>query len=131
MNEACNMSHTNQIRAFFAIILTACALSSPTDLWEKYKSQMAEDISRRIHKENENVVIGFTADIYEALIMIEDSCIQIANKVLNQLGLPSPNRTAAASFNVELRREQSYDTRDLLSYVQSHFPTLMQEQKVT
>jgi hypothetical protein len=44
--------------------------------------------------------------------------------------MPSPNRTAAASFDVELRREQNYDTGDLLSYVQSHIPKLTLEQKV-
>jgi tRNA(Met) C34 N-acetyltransferase TmcA len=39
-------------------------------------------------------------------------------------------RETAASFDVELRREQSYDTRDLLPYVQSHSLTLTREQKV-
>jgi hypothetical protein len=46
MNEACNTSHPNQLRALFAIILTACAPSSTTALWEKYNSHMSEDISR-------------------------------------------------------------------------------------
>ena len=52
--------------------------------------------------------IDFIAEIHkEALIMIEDLCLQIANKLLNQLGMPSPNRSAAAaSFDVELRREK-------------------------
>ncbi|VDM91695.1 unnamed protein product [Onchocerca ochengi] len=35
--------------------------------------------------------------------MIEDLCLQIVNKVLNQLGMPSPNRSAAALFDEELR----------------------------
>jgi hypothetical protein len=43
--------------------------------------------------------------------------------------MPSPNRTAAASFDVEVRREQNYDTGDRLSYVQSHIPKLTLEQK--
>ncbi|VDK84545.1 unnamed protein product [Onchocerca ochengi] len=74
--------------------------------------------------------MDFTAEIYnEALIMIENLYLQIANKVLNQLGMPSPNRSVAASFDVELRREQSYNTADLLSYVQSHIPKLKFEQK--
>lgn len=63
------------------------------------------------------------------LMMIEDLCLEIANKVLNQLGMPSPNRSAAASFDVELRREQNYNTGDLLSYVQSNIPKLTLEQK--
>jgi hypothetical protein len=53
--------------------------------------------------------MDFTAEIYnEALIMIEDLCLEIANKVLYQLGMQSPIRSAAASFDVELRREQNY-----------------------
>uniref|UniRef100_A0A183HN50 Helitron_like_N domain-containing protein n=1 Tax=Onchocerca flexuosa TaxID=387005 RepID=A0A183HN50_9BILA len=50
-NDACNMSHPNQIRTLFAIILTACS-PSPAELWEKYKSYMAEDILHRIRREN-------------------------------------------------------------------------------
>jgi hypothetical protein len=41
----------------------------------------------------------------------------------------SPNRTAAASFDVEVRREQNYDTGDRVAYVQSHIPKLTPEQK--
>ena len=133
INDACTTSHPNQIRAMFAIILTACSPSSPTELWEKYKSHMAEDILLRIRKESSNMNMNFTSEIYnEALIMIEDLCLQIANKLLNQLGMPSPNRSAAAaaaSFDVELRREKSYNTGDLLSYVQSNIPKLTTEQK--
>ncbi|VDK64376.1 unnamed protein product [Onchocerca ochengi] len=60
----------------------------------------------------------------KALIMIENFCLQIADKVPNQLGMPSPNRSAAASFDVELHREQNYNTTDLLSYMESNIPKL-------
>ena len=74
--------------------------------------------------------IDFTAEIYnEALILIEDLCLEIGNKVFNQLGMPSPNRSAAASFDVELRREQNYNTGDLLPYVQLNIPKLTLKQK--
>ena len=36
INDACNTSHPNQIRALFAIILTACSPSSTTELWDIY-----------------------------------------------------------------------------------------------
>jgi hypothetical protein len=78
-----------------------------------------------------NVQTGLNQGIYnDALILIEDLCIQIANKGLGQLGLPSPIRATAASFDVELNREQSYDKHDLLAYVHSHFLTLTKEQKL-
>ncbi|VDK65452.1 unnamed protein product [Onchocerca ochengi] len=65
----------------------------------------------------------------EALIMIKDLCLQIANKVLNQFGILSPNRSAATSFDIELRREQNYNTSNLLFYVQSNISKLTLEQK--
>ncbi|VDK64127.1 unnamed protein product [Onchocerca ochengi] len=72
---------------------------------------MAEDISHRIRKENSNINMDFTIGIYnEALIMIEDLRLEIANKVRNQLGMPSPNRSAAALFDVELRHEQKFQS---------------------
>ena len=51
------------------------------------------------------------------------------NKLLKHLGMPSPNRTAAISTCVELDREQSYNTIDLLSYVQTNISKLTSEQK--
>jgi hypothetical protein len=45
--------------------LTACAPSSPTQLWEKYNSLMAEDMFRQIHKANSNVDMDLAADIYK------------------------------------------------------------------
>ena len=123
INDACNMPHLNQIRAMFAIILTACSPSSPTEIWERDKSEMAEDILRRIRRYNSNMNMNFTAEIYiEALIMIEDLCSEIADKVYIQLGMPLPNKFAAASFDDELRRERNYNTCDHLSYMQSNIP---------
>jgi hypothetical protein len=51
-------------RALIATILTACAPSSPTEVWEKYNSHMAEAMVRQIHKVNSNVDMDLTADIY-------------------------------------------------------------------
>ncbi|GFQ67868.1 ATP-dependent DNA helicase [Trichonephila clavata] len=61
--------------------------------------------------------------------MIAGLFLAIANKVLNQLGMPSPPRSAAASFDVELHFEQNYNITDLLSYVSSNIPKLTLKQK--
>ena len=53
----------------------------------------------------------------------------MANKPLQDLGMPSPNRTAAVSTCVELDREQCYNTSDLLSSVQNNISKLTSEQK--
>lgn len=81
---------------------------------------MAEDILHRIREQNANLGMDSTTEIYnEALIRIENLGLNIANKLLNQLGMPSPTRFAtAAPNNVDMRREQNYNPNDLLSYVQ-------------
>ena len=61
--------------------------------------------------------------------MIEDLCFSMANKLLKHLGMPSPNRTAEISTLVELDREQSYNTIDLLTYIQTNISKLTSEPK--
>ncbi|VDM99808.1 unnamed protein product [Onchocerca ochengi] len=56
--------------------------------------------------------------------MIGHFCLQIANKVPDQLELSSPNRSAAASSDVGLYSEQNYNITDLLSDMQSNIPKL-------
>ncbi|GFX91419.1 ATP-dependent DNA helicase [Trichonephila clavipes] len=76
------------------------------------------------------MAMEFTEDIYnETLIHIEDKCLTIANKVLIQLGMPAPTRAEIGLFDVDLRREQSYNISDLQLYVQSNIPKLTCEQK--
>jgi hypothetical protein len=57
-------------RELLATILIACAPSSPTQLWLKYKSNMAEDMFRQIHKANSNVDIDLTTDIYKLCLRL-------------------------------------------------------------
>ena len=115
--DACEMSTPSQIPALFGIILTTYSPSSPTELWEKYKSQMAEDILNRIRLERSDMTLAFTKEIYNCtLVMIEDLCLPMANKLLKHLGMPSPNLTAAISTCV-------------LSYIQTNTSKLTSEQK--
>ena len=91
---------------------------------------MAEDILHRVRLENANMTIEFTEGIYnEALIYTEDKCLAIANKVLGQLGMPSPTWAATASFDGDLSHGHSYNTGDLQSYIQSNITKLMREEK--
>ena len=47
-------------------------------------------------------------EIYNCtLVMIENLCLSMANKLLKHLGMPSPNRTAGISTCVDLDHEQS------------------------
>ena len=97
---------------------------------EKYKSKMSKDILHRKQLETSDITFDFTSEIYNyTLVIIEDLCVRMANKPLQDLGMPSPNRIAAVSTCVELDREQSYSTSDLLSYVQNNISKLTPEQK--
>ncbi|GFV21990.1 ATP-dependent DNA helicase [Trichonephila clavipes] len=93
--DASNTARPQQMRTLFAIILTTCFPSNPKDLWEKYKDYMSEDILHRLRAANQNPDIQFTPNVYnEALILIEDICLTIANKALVQLGMTASNRPA-------------------------------------
>ena len=90
---------------------------------------MVENIFRRIREENSNINMDFAAEIYnEALIMIEDLRLKIANKLLIELGLPSPNQSAV-QFDVELRHEQNYNSGDPLSSEQTNVHKITFKQK--
>ena len=91
---------------------------------------MPEDIFHRKRLETLNMNFDFTSVIYNyTLVNIEDLCVCMANKPLQDLEMPSPNRNAAVSTYVELDHEQSYNTSDPLSYVQNNISKLTSEQK--
>lgn len=70
------------------------------------------------------------AEMYcKALIVVKVCYYGISYKVLNQLGMLQSNQSASASFNIELLREQNYNTGDFLSYVYSNIPKPALEQK--
>ncbi|GFQ91825.1 ATP-dependent DNA helicase [Trichonephila clavata] len=102
-----------QIRTLFSIILTTCFPANPKDLWEKYKNYMSEDILHRMHRINDNPNIQFTLNIYnEALILIEDVCLTIANKSLAELGIIAPNRYGNDIFDRDIQRETHFDVNE-------------------
>ncbi|XP_073955775.1 uncharacterized protein isoform X1 [Choristoneura fumiferana] len=122
----------HQIRTLFAIIISTCFPSNPEDLWMKYRDDMSEDVLHRVRCQTLNPTLQITAEIYnETLIMIEDMCLMMANKVLSCLGLTAPNRSMQDAFNHELRREQQYDTEALTETVRTTVPQLNEQQRIT
>lgn len=100
LQDATLTSTPYQIRALFAIILTTCFLSNPSDLWEKYKNAVSEDILHLYRTITGNPNIDFSEDIYnEALIKLEDLCMNISNEPLIKLGMPPPNQSAIKMCN--------------------------------
>ena len=71
INDACETSTRSQIHALFGIILTTSSPSAPTELWEKYKSKMAEDILQRKRLETSVMTFDFTSEIYTTLVIVK------------------------------------------------------------
>ncbi|GFV41445.1 ATP-dependent DNA helicase [Trichonephila clavipes] len=129
--DASNTARPQQIRTLFAIILTTCFPSNPKDLWRKYKDYMSEDILQRLRAANQNPDIQFTPNVYnEALILIEDIGLTIANKALVQLGMPASNRPANNLFDRDLQRETHYDSDELGTFVRTNLPQSILEQRI-
>ncbi|XP_062541344.1 uncharacterized protein LOC134209376 [Armigeres subalbatus] len=81
--DAVLSSRPNQIRSLFSIIISTCFPSMPIDLWEKYKDDMTEDILHRMRLTTSNPQLEIGVEIYnEALILIEDICLTMVNKML-------------------------------------------------
>ncbi|GFQ95595.1 ATP-dependent DNA helicase [Trichonephila clavata] len=116
--DASNSAQPQQIRTLFSIILTTSFPANRKDLWEKYKHHMSEDILHRIRRINANPNIQFTSNIYsEALILIEDVCLTIANKSLTELEMIAPNRYSNDIFDRDIQRETPFDVNELQTFV--------------
>lgn len=119
-----------QIRTLFAIIICTCFPSQPLQLWERYKDAMSDDILHQARQANGDPLLQYTPEMYnQALIYIEDICLLMANKVMNQLGMPSPNRAVVDVLNREIQRETNYDTNALRTFVQQNIPNMNLQQK--
>ncbi|CAF4836778.1 unnamed protein product [Pieris macdunnoughi] len=130
LEDAVISSNAKQIRTLFSIILSTCFPSTPTDLWHKYKDHMAEDILHQMRLRTSNADLQMNEEIHnEALILIEDMCLMLTNKLLTQIGMIAPNRPMHDPFDQELRREAQYDSETLREMVDRTVPLLNQQQK--
>lgn len=123
-------AHPNQIRTLFAIIISTCYPLNPSELWEKYKDFMTDDILHRLRIVSLDRDMQFTLEMYnEALVLIEDKCLVIANKALAQLGMVAPNRLVNDLFDRELQREQSFNIESLNSFIEENIEKMLPQQK--
>lgn len=73
-----------------------------------------------MHIRTSNLDMEMSEGIHnEALILIEDMCLMLNNKVLTQLWMTSPNRLMHHAFNHESKRKIQYDYEALSGTVQS------------
>jgi len=128
--DAAFSSRPHQIRTLFSIIISTCFPSNPVDLWTKYKDDMTDDILHRMRRTTSNPQLEITVEMHnEALILIEDACLMMANKVLAQLGMISPNRPMYAAFNQEMQRKKQYYCNELSKNLRFKIPKMNDQQK--
>lgn len=91
---------------------------------------MSDDILNNMRIRASNPHMEISDVIYnEALILIEDKCLMLTNKVLTQLGMSSPNRPMHDAFNQDLKRETHYNVEALRDILQKDVPLMNQQQK--
>lgn len=130
LHDASVTSHPKQIRVLFAIIISTCLPSNPQELWNKYKDYMTEDLLILARNRASEADLLYTLEMYnDALILVEDLCLTIANKTLPQLGITAPNRSALDMLDRELQREQQYDCNELRAFIQANITKLNIQQK--
>ncbi|GFT92786.1 ATP-dependent DNA helicase [Trichonephila clavipes] len=128
--DASNTAQPQHIRTVLSIILTTCFPANPEDLWGKHKDYMSEDILNRLRRINANPNNQFTSNIYnEALILIEDVCLIIANKSRTELEMIAPNRYGNDIFDRDIQRETHFDVNELQTFVRINPLKLVLEQR--
>lgn len=128
MEEAVQCQSPAKIRDLYATLISSCGLSNPTELWEKYKEYMAEDILRRMQQTHANIT--YNDFIFnEALGKIEDKVMAMVGKKMSDFGMVSPRRTNENELSDEILRETNYDIQALQQQVAECVPQLLPEQK--
>ena len=63
---------------------------------------MAEDILHRVRSTTGNPELELCSEIHnEVLMSSENLCVMMSGKMLNELGMPEPNRPMHDAFNRE------------------------------
>ncbi|XP_061398409.1 uncharacterized protein LOC133334127 [Musca vetustissima] len=128
--EASATRHPRQLRALFAIILVTCSPSNPKLLWDKFKEDMAEDILHQHRADNNDPAMEYSDTIFnECLILLEDRCMEIKNKLLIEVGMVAPIRAISDPYERDLLRETDYHPQELEIYLGENLPKLQPDQK--
>lgn len=89
---------------------------------------MSEDILYNAKKTDSS--LSFNNSIFnESLMAIEDICITINNKALNELGMAMVNRNHNYERNRDYMREKTYNQEDLRIFVTENEQLLNDDQK--
>ncbi|XP_046660821.1 uncharacterized protein LOC124354421 [Homalodisca vitripennis] len=132
LSEAAAISMPCQMRLLFSIILTTCAPSDPMALWEKHRDSLSEDYLLQLRRTANNFDLQMSDILYnKALINIEDTCLSIVNKPLQELGLLSPPRDDIDIVDTDVVRETNYNRDELHRFVETNVPLLVGQQRTS
>lgn len=130
LEESAALHLPNQMRELFAVILCQCYPSNPTELWDKFKDDLSQDILNRMRRQNPDLELQFNDLIWnEALILLEDLSLSISGKELAFYSMPSPTRDPIDVSNAEILRERTYPRAELIDFVEQNTPLLNEQQK--
>ncbi|QQP50759.1 ATP-dependent DNA helicase, partial [Caligus rogercresseyi] len=117
------------LRQLFAIMLVYCSLTNASQLWEKYRDSMTEDILLQARRQADDEYPQFTPTMYnQALIFLEDKVLEIGGCSLDNYALTTPDRIQQRLISRHMLRETSYANDLLQQYVDDNEPLLTPDQ---
>jgi hypothetical protein len=128
MREAVLCQMPDRIINLFATLLAFCNVADPGMLWERYRDSMAEGILRQARQRTRDPTLQYTEAMYnQVLVRLEDKVLSMVGRTLQGCDLKLvPDRDLANQLSVEMLRETSYDQEEMIRYVATNEPKLMQ-----
>ncbi|OWR40998.1 putative DNA helicase [Danaus plexippus plexippus] len=114
LNEAYISDSPHRLRHLFSAMLIFCSLSNATELWRKYKNNLAEDYFRDIHRVTAGVVNDIQREdvLNRCLNEIQHIVLSIGGETLSGYGLPEPVSNEERGSE-EYSSETNYDSIEL------------------
>ena len=126
MADAAEISLPEVLRDMFVVMLLFCSISSPLRVWEKFSSELSEDIHFKLSKKHPRMDVKKQSE-NEALRRIEHK-LSMSGKSLSDFELPKVDRSAIR-INFALEREMNYDSKILKRSCQESKRQFNSEQK--
>lgn len=119
-----------KLRELFTIILIFCQPSDPSELWNKFRNDLCEDILNRKRNENQDMTLAYSDDIYNDGLIIEDKIHEICHKSLTDFRLPASKSNNSHNYldPLEVALRKPYDVNELNEYITENEPKLVNDQ---
>lgn len=103
---------------------------TPNNFGRTTKKASAKIFCIETDKIEHNPDLEHTEEIFnQSLIMLEDKCIFIVNKTLQQIGMVAPLRNRNDVLDRDIIHERQYNIEELRTMVEAQLPQLVDEQR--